>query len=302
MSLFASILLNNIVPIFLAIGAGYTLARSTAIEAASLSRVVLNIFAPCLVYSLLTEVEIQSSEVVGIVLLAVFSHLINGGLAWLFGSFFGIGRKPTAALMLVAMVSNNGNYGLSLSRLAFGGDAMARAVIFFVTSSVMTFTVGTYLASSGKLTAGDALKAVFRLPPIYAVLLALVSVATGLRLPEPVLTTIELLGEAAIPVMLVILGIQIASVSGLERIRLVGLASALRLIGGPLVALALVGVLRLQGPARQASVVQASMPTGVVTIVLATEFDLEPAFVTSAVIVSTIMSPITLTLLIALLG
>ena len=69
----------------------------------------------------------------------------------------------------------------------------------------------------------------------------------------------------------------------------------------PLVALGLVSLLGLTGPARQAGVVLASMPVAVVTTILALEFDVAPAFVTSAVFLSTLLSPLTLTPLIAYL-
>jgi predicted permease len=57
----------------------------------------------------------------------------------------------------------------------------------------------------------------------------------------------------------------------------------------------------MAGPARQAAVLQASMPTAVVTTILALEFDVAPTFVTSTVFVTTVLSPLTLTVLIAYL-
>ena len=68
-----------------------------------------------------------------------------------------------------------------------------------------------------------------------------------------------------------------------------------------MVAIGLVSILQLSGAARQAAVTEASMPTAVITTALATEYDVEPAFVTSTVVLTTLLSPITLTLLIALL-
>jgi predicted permease len=78
-------------------------------------------------------------------------------------------------------------------------------------------------------------------------------------------------------------------------------AVVLSLIVAPLVALGLTSVLGLSGPARQAGVILASMPVAVVTTILALEFEIAPSFVTSAVFVSTLLSPLTLTPLIAFL-
>ena len=78
-------------------------------------------------------------------------------------------------------------------------------------------------------------------------------------------------------------------------------AVTLSLVVAPLVALALASLLGLSGPTRQAGVALASMPVAVITTILALEFDVAPAFVTNAVFVSTLLSPLTLTPLIAYL-
>ena len=162
MGLLISILLNNIVPIFLAIGAGFALARFSEIDPAPISKAILYIFAPSFVFSLLTTIEVQPSEVGRIIAACVASVLVSGGLAWLVSRAMGLERVMTTALMIVAMFANSGNYGLSLNELAFGDEAVARAVLYFVTSSVLTYTLGIYLASSGRLTAWQALKSLLR--------------------------------------------------------------------------------------------------------------------------------------------
>jgi hypothetical protein len=82
----------------------------------------------------------------------------------------------------------------------------------------------------------------------------------------------------------------------------VGLSSGLRLVVFPLLAIGLASIFRLEGTAYQAGVVESAVPTAVLTTVLATEYDLEPSFVTTAVVVSTLISPLTLTPLLAYLG
>jgi predicted permease len=65
---------------------------------------------------------------------------------------------------------------------------------------------------------------------------------------------------------------------------------------------AVAGLLGLTGLGRATSIIEASMPTAVITIILATEFDLQPSAVTSIVILTTALSPFTLAATIALLG
>jgi len=120
--------------------------------------------------------------------------------------------------------------------------------------------------------------------------------------PVPVERTIELLSAATIPVFLVVLGMQLYGKGWKGPIRPLALSTALRLLGGPAIALMLAPLFGLHGAAQQAGVLQASMPSAVICIVLATEYDVEPALVTSTVFVTTLLSPFTLTPLLVWLG
>src|SRR4029079_13809038 len=112
---------------------------------------------------------------------------------------------------------------------------------------------------------------------------------------------VGLLSEAALPVMVLVLGMQLERATLPDRPALVVVAVGLSLIVAPVVALGLAALLGLSGAARQAGVGLASMPVAVVTTILALEFDVAPAFVTSAVFASTLLSPLTLPPLIAYL-
>jgi hypothetical protein len=80
------------------------------------------------------------------------------------------------------------------------------------------------------------------------------------------------------------------------------LAVSLRLVGGALFGLLLARLIGLDGAARQAGVLEAAMPSAVISIILATEYDVEPEFVTSVVFATTILCPLTLTPLLSILG
>ena len=89
--------------------------------------------------------------------------------------------------------------------------------------------------------------------------------------------------------------------SGLLYTGLILLASGLRLLLGPLIALGLVVLLGLSGLTRQVAIVQSAMPTAVVTGVLASEFGADTEFVTATILVSTVTSVATLTILLAVI-
>src|SRR5262249_50067049 len=159
--------------------------------------------------------------------------------------------------------------------------------------------VGVFLAAAGKRTVGQAMAGLTKVPAIYAVALALIVLATGASVPVTLMRPIGLLSDAALPMMIVVLGMQFERATVPERRAAVALAVALSLLVAPLVALGLAWLLSLSGSARQAGVILASMPVAVITTIFALEFDLAPAFVTSTVFISTLLSPLTLTPLLA---
>ncbi len=122
----------------------------------------------------------------------------------------------------------------------------------------------------------------------------------GWELPPLVIRPVELLSDGMIPTMLVALGVQLAA-AGLPRIDAdMAVASAVRLIGGPALALALAAPFSIEGIARSTGVLQAAMPAAVLASIIAVENDLIPSFVITAVLFSTVASVVTLTVVLAL--
>ena len=112
---------------------------------------------------------------------------------------------------------------------------------------------------------------------------------------------VSLLSDSALPLMILVLGMQLERAAMPARPKLVALAVAISVLVAPLVALGLTAAFGISGPARQAAVTLSSMPVAVITTILALEFNLSPDFATAAVFLSTIVSPLTLTPLIAYL-
>jgi predicted permease len=154
----------------------------------------------------------------------------------------------------------------------------------------------------GKSSLVDSIKGLVKIPAVYAVALALLFIFFQWELPLPLHRSVSLLANAAIPSMLVVLGLQLQKNHHTYNFQALSLANGMRLLGGVVVGFALAGILGLNGMAYNAGVLQSSMPTAVLSTILATEYDVEPTFVTTAVFSSTILSPLTLTPLLMLLG
>jgi hypothetical protein len=293
---------NNILPIFLAAAAGFLVAKYLGVSARAVSRIAFYIFSPCLVFVLLTSGQLDGDDITQMAAFAAVSILIMGAITALIARLLRFERSIMMALIITVMFANAGNFGLSLTLFAFGESAVAYASIYFVTSAFLVYTLGVVLASWGHSDIKTALIGVFKVPVIYAVVFAVLYNWLDWQLPLPVERTVTLLSEAAIPVMIVLLGIQLYNAKISKEYFKVGLSNFLRLVVSPILAIGLASLFHLKGAAYQAGVIESAVPTAVLTTVLATEYDLDPAFVTTTVVISTLLSPLTLTPLLAYLG
>jgi hypothetical protein len=296
-----AIFASDILPVFLIAGVGFLLARFLGASVQTLSRIVFYALVPCLVFNLLVRSSMTPLQFGRTAILAVLVAATMGLVSRLAAVPLRLSRPEQSAFLLVVMFSNSGNYGLPVVLFAFGAEALAHASVFFITGSVMTYTIGVFLAAAGRRSGRQALAGVVRVPAIYAIAAASVVLIGGIRLPVAAMRPIGMLSDAALPMMVLVLGMQLERATIPERPGVVAAAVGLSLLVAPIVALGLAWLLGVVGPARQAGVVLASMPAAVVTTILALEFEVAPVFVTSVVFMSTLLSPFTLTPLIAYL-
>jgi predicted permease len=280
-------------------GVGFVLARVVRIDVGALARLAFHALAPCLIFMLLVTARASGRE---LVLMAAFCTAIlavSGLLAWGLAKPLRLDRAAATGVLLAVMFSNGGNFGLALVEFAFGREALALASMYFVTSAVLAYSLGVVLASSGRASIGRALASVVRVPALYAVAAAALVTGLGVEVPLWLMRPVTLLGNASIPVMLLVLGMQLERTGWPARPGVVAAAVVLTLIAKPLAAIGLSDLLALDGAARQAAIIQSSMPAAVVTTILAIEFDTAADLVTCIVFYSTLLSPLTLTLLVA---
>jgi predicted permease len=301
MSFALSILSQDILPIFLVAGVGFLLARHFGANVKTLSAVTFNALSPCLVFNQLVTVRVSFGQSGRVVLFCVLLTLAMGAAARLAALPLGLRRTSLTSFLLVVMFSNSGNYALPVALFAFGQESLAFASVYFVTSAIMVYTFGVLVAASGRGSVRSAVVSMTRVPAVYAVVAAVVVIATGTPMPIAVMRPVGLLSDAAIPMMLLVLGMQLERATKPGHPTAVLVAVALSLLVAPLFAFGLSAALGLVGAARQAAIIEASMPAAVITTVLALEFDLDTEFSTSVVLLSTLLSPLTLVFLIAYL-
>jgi predicted permease len=304
LSILLSIFINNLLPVFLIVGTGMLISATLRPDVKALSRTTFYTLTPSLAFSGLIRAELTGTETQQIAAFAAIAQLSTAALAWLIASLLRWNGTRRRALVLTVLIINAGNFGLSVVFFAFGAEAQAKAMVYFVTSAAIGNTLGTAVAAGGS-SRRQMLSNVVRAPMLYATVGAMiVNAFDRIQIPELVLRPISLLANAAVPMMLLILGMQLAhSVRGLRKhFDSIILATIFRLLIAPFVALLVAWLTRVQGITFQTCMLEASTPSGVSSTVLSLEYDLEPDAVTGTVFFSTLCSALTLSVLISVVG
>ena len=304
-SVFAQVLL----PILVVVGSGYLLQRRLELDLQSVNRLSLYLLSPALIFSSLAQSRIEVAETLRIGAFMTLFVISIGAVTWLVALLLQLDTIDRAALMLCVMFMNAGNYGLPAARFAFGQEGFDRAVLFFVVQAILAQTLAIYIAGAGHGDRRGGLVRLLRMPQIYAVLGALAVRFGGLRLDpagegilNDVFRGVALVGDAAVPLLLIILGLQLAETGRISEGPKVALATVLRLGLSVPLAVGLSYLLNLDELSTKLAVMLSSMPTAVNVTILAIEFNVRPRFVSSVVVVSTAASVFTLTLILVLLG
>jgi hypothetical protein len=284
-------LLSVVAPVFIVALVGLAWARSgTHFDEVSISRLVLNVGIPCLVFRSLTSLDVPPAELARMAGLAasVMSIFAIGGFAVL-----KVMNLPAHTYLGPLVFANSGNIGLPICLFAFGDAGLALGMAYFAVSSTCHVVLG------GPLFAGSfSLRPFFRSPLTWAVILTIGVVASGVTVPTWIARTTTLLGDIAIPLMLLTLGVSLSKMHP-ESLRRSIILSCVRLALGVSAGLLVTTLLGVEGLPRKVLVLQASMPVGVLNYLFAQRYARSPEQVASLVLVSTLISVVSIPVLLA---
>ncbi len=303
---------NAVLPILGIAVIGYVLGRETEIDVEPLNTAGLYVLVPALAFHSLATTNL-GGEAIGKLAVGVVGYaLVMMAIAWVVGRAVGESGPILSALVLAAAFPNSGFVGIPISEFAFGEVGRTTAVLYLTIQNVVVYTLGVYVASRGTGSGGlSAVTEVFRLPLLYAVVGAVVVRALGV-VPSPetsIMETIQLVGDASIPVMLLIVGIQLADtdVSAVSRS---ATPSVLKLAVAPLIGVGLALVLAFEEPTvARVFVLESATPTAVIPLALTIEYASDvrtegisaPEYLSTAIFTTTAASVVVLTVLIAAL-
>ncbi|MEA3291408.1 MAG: AEC family transporter [Pseudomonadota bacterium] len=274
-------------PVFALVLVGYSYGRRHRPDMEVANRLNMQIFVPALVFDALSSREFDIVSYRWLALGGLLVVLGSGLLAWPVASWL---RYRPRAFVPPMMFNNSGNMGLPLAVLALGEGGLAAAVVLFLVSNTLHFTLGIYLVG-GAVSWGSLLT----MPVNIALLAGLSTNLLGWRLPGFAQLPITMLGQIAIPLMLFALGVRMVNID--LRAWRVGLAGAVVCpLSGLAVALTFGAALPLDSLQFSAMVLFSALPPAVLNYLFAEEYRQQPATVASIVLIGNLVTVVTLPL------
>ncbi|MFH5185092.1 AEC family transporter [Paenibacillus sp. TAB 01] len=295
-------LFQVIVPLSIPVIVGALLARYKQLETKPLLTLYLYFLSPAIIFETLTTAELSFDDVYKTCAFSLLNLLVLWAAANLIGRLLKLPSTETAGVTLVSTFTNSVNYGLPLVLLAFGKLGLDKASVYVIAQMVIVNTIGVYFAARSQFSIKNAVKSVFSLPAIYAALLAFLLRAFELHFPAGIEKGIAMVSQAYSPVVLAILGAQMASVRkteydpGIQKAFWTGMT--VRLLLSPLLACLVLTLLQVKGTLFSVLLILASMPAAVNAGILAERFNASPKMVTKCILWTTLASFIVLPVLI----
>lgn len=274
-------------PVFALIAVGYSVGRWLKPDFKPINRINMDAFTPALVFSSLVAMPLDTEQL-PLLSASIIAVLLPGLLMLPLCKITKLNYKAWAP---PHMFRNSGNLAIPLFTYTFGETALASAVLLFVVSACLHISLGLALLSDG-----NPLKQVVKMPIFIAAMSALLLNLSGVGVWQPLYQATVLLGQAAVPVMLLSLGAQMCNMR-LSGLKVGVLCSVQSLVTGAIAFGVIYYFIELPTMQLQMMVLFTMLPPAVMNYLFAERFCIEPAKVASMVLFANFFSILTLPLL-----
>ena len=280
-------------PVFLLAALGFTWVKlGYEYQLQFVTRLAMTLAVPCLIFVALMQAEVDPASLTAVSLATV---AVYGALSFVMWLLMKTARLDVRTYLAPLIFGNTGNLGLPLALFAFGAEGLSFAVVIFAIMCVWSFTFGIWLVAGG----GAPWRAL-KEPMVGATLLGGIFLWQGWQTPTFLTNALELIGQMAIPLMLITLGVAVARLTPGRLGRAAILSIVLALICAGL-ALLIGTYFALEPVALAVLILQVATPVAVTSYLLAEKYGADADAVSGLVVVSTLLSVLYLPVLLALL-
>jgi malate permease and related proteins len=297
MALFLDILTKVTLPIITLVALGYLMQGKLKLDIGTLNRVQVFVVMPAFLVHFLATGRQPIAVIWPVFYFGIVQFLFLIPIGWLAVIMLRQRASLGPITGLGTAYANVGFFGIPVTQLAFGADYLIYQSVMTALMSILGCSVGVWLlAPAGQGGILSKLKTAFETPLIPSVVLGISLRAFEIELPTVVGQPMQFLGSIFTPLALYTLGAQVAA-SRVIRIEWIPqiLMLTLKFAVAPILTW---WVCRYMGFPRDISdvlVVAAATPVGVLITIFAAEYDNEPEFISTAVVISTALSPIFVT-------
>ena len=247
------------------------------------TRLAMTLSLPCLIFVSLMNTQISPEILKAVSLAAIMSYSLVTLASFILVKILKLNISTYLAPLIFG---NTGNLGLPLAFFAFGAEGLSYAVVIFAIMATYNFTFGVWIISGG----GSIVKAT-KEPLVWGTVLGLIFLINNWKTPLFLTATLELIGQMAIPLMLITLGVAIA------RLRLINLSRALVITLTKFFICLVLSIIvgryyQLGHIPFSVLLLQLTTPVAVTSYLLATKYDNGSDDIAGLVIISTLISVI----------
>lgn len=296
MELFQDILTKVTLPIIALVVLGYVMQGRLKLDIGTLNRLQVYVVMPAFFVHFLSSGRQPISVVWPVVYMGIVQFLMIIPLGWLLAMAFRMRRNLGPMMGLGAAYANVGFFGVPVTQLAFGSEYLIHQSVMAALMAIMTTTVGVWVMAPAGGRPFDKLKAALETPMIPSIILGLGLRGFEVELPAVVGQPMQFLGSIFTPLALYTLGAQVAA-SRIGRIEWgpQSLILFLKFLVAPALTWWICHAMGLDAQVTAVIVVAASTPVGVLITIFAAEYKMEADFISTAVVISTALSPLFVT-------
>lgn len=297
-----TIFFQVVLPVILVFFIGYLIQKWKKLDIKAVSTVAIYVMVPSLVFRTFYTAELDMQYLYMIIFSGLLLFLIIV-INTIYTKWKGNSQSLESGLILSTAFMNSGNYGAPIVLFAYGEAGFAYSVSFLVLQAIIMNFFGVYYAARGKATIRVAIRSVFEMPATYAVIVALILNGLKLDIPVNILQTLDIIAEATVPTVMIILGMQLANIEWTKYDwDHISFAIIIRLIVSPLIAFIITLLFPFDPLLAKVLIVSAAMPSAATIVMYAVQFDAKPRLVSIITLMTTLISIFTITVLLAILG
>lgn len=295
MSLFAEILTTVTLPIIVLMASGWIIQRTLILDVGTLSKLLVNVILPCTLFHFLTTADLPLRQVWPTVWFTLLQFAVLTGIGWSLAALCRVENSLRPIIGLAVSFANSGNFGIPVAQLTFPPDYLLHQTVIVSLHTILIVPYGVLVLANRSGGLGLSIRALLTSPMILAVAAGLVIKGFEIELPQLISYPIELFSGAYISIALFTLGAQLAGTRFSLSHGPVWLAVGMKMLLAPALTLGVLLLTGIEPVLTDLLIVASAAPVGVLLAIFCTQYKRAPDVAGAIVLVSTVLSPLTVT-------